>query len=125
MDPGALADLAATCIRTRGTGTDRTGRRQHAPSQAWLDASFCAGPQAIAAREAWKALAHWKKRRWLLAAQRAGDPANARDKSRAGAGFALFFGCWLAQTDRTTRLPINPCSRRATSSTASPWDYTP
>lgn len=125
IDPGPLAELAATCIRRRGTGASRTGRKQHAPAQAWLDASFCNGPAAAAARAAWAALAPWKKYRWLKAAQRAGNPANQIDPHRAGSGFALFIACWLTQTDRTTRLPINPCARRVTDPTASPWDYTP
>ena len=125
IDPGQLAELAAAYIRRRGEGQTSTGRKNNPPPQAWLDSGYMNGAASRAARAAWNSLKAWKKVRWLRAAQRAGNPANSPDPSRAGSGYALFLACWLTQSDRTTRLPINPCSRRATDSGASPWDYTP
>lgn len=78
-----------------------------------------------AANLAWRSIKTWKKMRWSLCAMATfhlpAAPSNAPNYS----GYTLFIKSWLEQDTPAGKLPISPCSARATDPNANPWDYTP
>lgn len=72
-----------------------------------------------------QSLSFWKRARWTLCAYRHGVPSNATSGHTGWSGLSLYIKCYFEQKTAAPRHPISPCSRRATSGGASPWDYTP
>jgi len=121
VDIGALrARIDAILHRRPGAPRD-TLIQNPGPTPDWSDALAA----IAAARAHFNALPFWKKSRWTICAYRKGIATDPQTGHAGWSGMSLYVMLFFEQQIVIPGHPISPCSRRMTSASASPWDYTP